>query len=136
MELLSHPKTEYLLDATLESLHRESVAWLEVIKFFRDEISLFHKLLHNQKLSNGFPSEEIAEVDKALVRFNGESLDKVRNDLSKQEKQLAAMLKSSSLSDEQSYRESHRKLLVDMQDLLANIKMFKQKVSSFAEVKC
>lgn len=133
MELLSYSKTDYLLNASLESLHKESVTWLEELHFWADEMSFFYKLLHNQRFSNAFPPSDVAEIDKVLIKLNGESLDKVRNDLSKHERQLAVIFKSASLAEEQSYRNSHRKLLGDMQDLLSNIRTFKQKVFSFAE---
>lgn len=133
MELLSHPRTDYLLDATLESLHKESIAWLKELHFWADEISFFYKILHNHKLSNAFPSADMAEIDKALVKLNGEGVEKVRNDLSRHERQLAAIFKFSSFAEEQSYRDSHRKLLGDMQDLLSNIRISKQKVFSFVE---
>jgi hypothetical protein len=51
MKLLSNPKTEYLLDASFEYLHNESLEWLNEMDFWRDEMAFFQKLLHKE----GFP---------------------------------------------------------------------------------
>ncbi len=80
MELLSYSKTDYLLDATLESLHKESVAWVNELEFWADEMAFFYKLLHNHKLSSVFPSAEVGEIDKALVKLSGESLEKMKRE--------------------------------------------------------
>lgn len=133
MELLGYAKTDYLLDATLDTLHKESVAWLKELDFLGDEMAFFYKLLHNKKLSNAFPSAEVAEIDKALVKLNAENLDKVKNGVENHERQLAVIFKSTLSAEEQVYRESHRKLLLDMHDLHEEVRAFKKKVFSFVE---
>ncbi|HEU5290167.1 MAG TPA: hypothetical protein VFU05_05945 [Cyclobacteriaceae bacterium] len=133
MELLSNPKTEFLLDASLESLHTQSVAWMNELIFWSDEMTFFYQMLHHKKLSAAFPSSQVATIDKELVRLNGEKLDKVKTGVASHERLLASVYKSSSLADEQVYREAHRKLLVDMQALNQDIRTFKKKFFAFVE---
>lgn len=73
MELLSPSKTEYLLDVPLEALHAETLAWLDELGFWADEMSFFYKLLHHNKFSNAFPSEQVADIDKELIDLASES---------------------------------------------------------------
>lgn len=131
MELLNNSRTEYLLDATLESLHDESVSWLKELDFWGDEMSFFYKLLQNKKVSGSFPSSEMAEIEKELIRLNGDMLDKVKAGVSSHERMLASVVRSTSLSDEQSYREKHKQLLDEMNMLQAEIRKFKKAVFAF-----
>lgn len=133
MELLGYGKTDYLLDASLGTLHNESVAWLKELDFLEDEMAFFYKLLHNEKFSNAFPSAEVAEIDKALVKLNAENLDKVKDAVENHERQLAVVFKSALPGEEQVYRESHRRLLIDMHNLDEEFRSFKKKVFSFIE---
>lgn len=133
MELLSYPKTDYLLDATLESLHAESVEWLNELAFWGDEMSFFYRLLHHKRFSKSFPTSEIAEIEKALVKLNVEELDKMKTDVASHERLLSSVYKSATLSDDRGYREAHRKLLRDMHALQEDIRKFKKSVFSFVE---
>lgn len=131
MELLNYPKNEYLLDAPLDALHAESVAWLKELGFWADEVSFFYKLLHHHKLSDSFPSDQVAEIDKELVKFNGEKLNRVKSGVASHEHLLASLFKSSSMADEQVYRETHRKLSIEVHSLYEDIRAFRQKIFSF-----
>ena len=128
---LSYPKTGYLLDATLESLHQESVAWLEELDFWADELSFFYKLLHSHRLSVAFPSAEMAEIDKVLVGLSAENVESLRIRIRSHERQLADLFKPASLDEEQSYRATHRMLYADIYQLHSDIRTFKKKLFSF-----
>jgi hypothetical protein len=41
MELLTSQKMEYLLDASLQALHAESLEWIQEIDFWKDEMIFF-----------------------------------------------------------------------------------------------
>lgn len=134
MELLNYPKTDYLLDASLETLHAQSVEWLNELGFWSDEMTFFYRLLRHKSASKAFRTSQLAEVEKELVKLNGEQLDKVKTGVVSHEHLLAAAYKTSSLPDERTYREAHRKLLGDMHALHQNIRDFKKKLFSFVEV--
>ncbi len=131
MELLGYPKSEYLLNAPLESLHNESAAWLHELGFWADEMAFFYRLLHEKKFSAEFPTTEIAEIEKTLVRLNGEDLQKVKAQLTAHERLLATAFQSPSLADEQGYRLQHQTLHHDMTTLQQQIRNFKKSLFSF-----
>jgi hypothetical protein len=133
MELLTHAKTEYMLDVPLAALHAESLDWLKELGFWADEMSFFYKMLHEKKISHAFQAQDVAAIDKELVKLNGEQLDRVRHDVEGHERLLASLYKSPALSDDQAYRDAHRKLARDMYGLHEYIRAFKQRIMAFIE---
>lgn len=131
MELLTNSKTEYLVDVPLEALHAETLAWLKELGCWADEMSFFYRLLHHNKFSNAFPSEQLAHIDRELLMLNGERLDRIRIDMANHERMLASLFNPPSVTDEQAYRENHRRLHVDMYILHEEIRQFKQTIFSF-----
>jgi hypothetical protein len=131
MELLTFPKNEYLLDASLEDLHSQSQEWIKEIDFWNDEISFFYKLLHKKETNNVFPARELAEIEKTLIRINSEDMLRLRDEVLNHERLLSTLIRSTSLSEEQVYREAHRRLYRDMYKLNDLIRSFKKSVFSF-----
>lgn len=131
MELLTISKNEYLLHAPLDALHAETLAWLSELGFWGDELSFFYKLLHHNEFSNTFSSEQVDDIDKELLKLNGEKLDRIRVGMANHERMLASLFNPPSLTDEQAYRENHRRLYVDMYILYEEIRQFKQRIFSF-----
>lgn len=132
MELLTYPKTEYLLDASLESLHQESLEWLKEIAFWADEMSFFFTLLHKKEVREAFPTKELAALEKELIRIHGDKLDAARSMVESHERTLASVLKTTSLQAEESYRETHRRLLMEVYGMQSLIRDFKKAVFDFA----
>ena len=133
MELLTPSGTGYLLDATLEALHAESVAWRKDLDFWSDEIAFFYTLVHHDKLTHSFPSHEVADVDSALVTLNAEKLDSMKNAVTSHERRLATLLRAPSPGDEKVYRDTHRQLRARIYSLNEDIRAFKRKVFSMVE---
>ena len=131
MELLTHPKSEYLLAASLEDLHAQSQEWLKELGFWSDEMAFFYKLLHKKETRNIFPPKDLAEIEKVLIGINSDQLLSLRAGVLSHERLLSSVIKSTSLAEEQVYRETHRKLLGDMRDLDMVIRAFKNSVFSF-----
>jgi hypothetical protein len=131
MELLTSPKMQYLLDASLESLHQESQEWLNEIAFWSDEVAFFYKLLQKKEMKRSFPSKDLATIEKELVRINSEEIEKVRTGVASHEKLLSTVTRSHSIAEERVYREAHRKLLMDVFRLYADIRAFKKDVFKF-----
>jgi hypothetical protein len=128
MELLAIPKTEYLLDASLESLHQESQEWIREIEFWNDELTFFYKLLRQKESKRSFPSVDLAAIEKELVRINAEKMEPVRNGVLSHERLLSSVAKSQSLNEERVYREAHRRLLMEVFGLYGTIREFKKRV--------
>lgn len=131
MELLIYPKTDYLLDVSLESLHAESQAWLQNIDFWTDEMAFFYKLLHKKELIETYPSRELAAIEKELIKVYGERLEKARTEIQSHERLLGALVKSTSFVEDENYREKHRKLVLEIFDIQVLIRSFKKKVFDF-----
>lgn len=133
MEILTNNGTEYLLAASLEQLHHESKDWVKEVDFWKDEMSFFYKLLHSKTPPKSFPGKALASVDEKLVRINADLLDPLTHALRTHEQSLAMMVKTTSLQDEDSYRERHKSLLAQMQDAQHLIRSLKRYVFSFMQ---
>lgn len=131
MELLTYPKNEYLLGASLDTLHVESQDWLKELEFWSDEMAFFYKLLHKKESSDAFPPRDLAAIEKALIRIDSEELRRVREGVLSHERLLSSVVKSTSMAEEQVYRETHRNLYSEMFNLNQLIRAFKKDVFSF-----
>ena len=123
----------YLLDASLESLHSESLEWLKEIGFWHDEVAFFYKLLHKKESKESFPSRELAAIEMKLVGITGDKLDKVMNAVQNHERSLALLIRTTSFQEDENYRQAHRRLLQDVYDLHILIRNFKKEVFAFVE---
>jgi hypothetical protein len=128
MDLLINPQTSYLLQADLASLHVESQSWLSEIEFWEDELAFFYTLLHSKLSRQAYPTEEIATLDKLLVSINSDKLTTIKDEALNHERSLALVMKSTSLSEEDTYRDMHRQLSIKMIDVHKAIKDFKKEV--------
>jgi hypothetical protein len=131
MELLAYPKNDYLLDASLDTLHAESQDWLKDMEFWADEMTFFYKLLRKKETSEAFPANDLAAMEKAVIKINSDELGNVRSDVLSHERLLSSVMKSTSMAEEQVYREAHRRLHSEMHNLNALIRSFKKEVFDF-----
>jgi len=133
MELLAYPNSKYLLEASIETLHAQSLEWLNQIDFWKDEMTFFYKLMHTKKAFAGFPTEELASIDSELIRINSDKLDKLRKEVQNHEQLLAAIIKLPTVTDKERYSETHRNLLMEIFAVSELIKDFKRTVFSFSK---
>lgn len=125
MELLSNPSSEYLLFASLESLHAESIEWNNEVAFWQQELSFFYKILHTKGSPKPFPSIELANLEKELIDITSGDLLKVKEEVARHEKFLAALVKNNSLQEENEYREQHKAIMDEVHVLYKRIKTYK-----------
>lgn len=131
MELIGNLKTEYLLDATLETLHAQSREWLGAISFWNEEMTFFYKLMHLREPHISFPTEVLAELEKTLIGITSEHLPHLRGEIEEHEHGLARLVKNNSLSEEREYRNAHRTLLGRIYEIQTIIRGFKKSVFGF-----
>jgi len=131
MELLMNSKTDYLLEASLESLHAESMEWLNEIDFWSDEMTFFYRLLRKNQSNKAFPTAELAAVEMELVSLTSDKVNKLRNEIQSHERSLSAVMKNTSSGEEEGYRAKHRQLVKDINETYILIKAFKKEVFSF-----
>jgi hypothetical protein len=132
MAALPSPKTEYLLQASLEVLHEQSREYLKEIDFMKVEISFFSKLL-NKNAGKQFPTEQAASLGKKMVKFVTSALPDLRKKIMEHERWLSDMIKTNTLGRQESYREIHRDLTKEMAMCRDNFTRLKKKVFSFAK---
>ena len=133
MELLMYPKTDYLLNTSLESLHAESREWLREIDFWKDEMAFFYNLIHEKSKGKAFPQAEAAAFERELLEVNTNKLDSLRNQVRSHEQALSTLFTATVLQEEEKYRETHRKLLQEMYDCHLVIRNFKKNIFSYIQ---
>lgn len=133
MELFSSPKAEYLLEASLGTLHAESREWMSAIDFWREEMPCFYKLLRKNANAFAFPPEELAEIEKEMIRINSDELVNIKSRVEHHERALASIVKSTSPAEEGEYRHEHRAITNDVYALQQVIRKFKKEVFSLVK---
>ncbi|ELR71931.1 hypothetical protein C900_02170 [Fulvivirga imtechensis AK7] len=133
MELITRPREEYLLNASLESLHEESREWLQEIGFWKDEMAFFYKLLQQKKNDPDFPAGEIAALEKEQLRIDNVKIDAIKGEVKSHEKALASLFKVNSLQEEEGYRQMHKRLLKDMYDVHILVRNLKKEIFSMVQ---
>jgi hypothetical protein len=128
MDLLINPQTSYLLQADLASLHKESQSWLSEIEFWEDELAFFYILLHSKLSRKAYPTDEIATLDKQLASINSDKLSTIKDQALHHERFLMLVMQTTSMQEEDNYRDVHRQLRTKMIDVHEAIKNFKKEV--------
>lgn len=131
MELLGTPKTAYLLEASLETLHAESIEWLHDIDFWNEEMSFLFKIVRRSEMIVPLPPADIDALDREMIRISGEKLDTLKNDIHRHEQKLREVFSIFSAGDENQYRHTHRDLLQRIHDLQQEMRDFKKRVFTF-----
>ena len=113
--IISNPKTELLLGASLTVLHQESREWLDTVDFWRDEVKFFATILDKR------------EVKKSEYGRMLNHLDKVHENL------LARLERGEKGISDGEYREEHRRLHGSMVLFENDIKEFKKMVFGYVK---
>ena len=130
MMLLPVHKSEYLLNVSLESLHSESIEWLQKVDFWRDEIAFFYKFIFLREIKTDLPAPEVGKIENKLVYFKSDILDKLRDEVVAHEQILAQLFMLTPLEEEQGYRHKHRMLSEEIYGVEEQVKILKTEVFS------
>lgn len=125
MELLNSPSDEYLLFASLETLHAESIDWNKEIAFWEQELRFLYKVLHRKWSIQPFPSMDLATLEKELINITSGDLFNMKEEVRQHERLLAALVKNNSLQEDGEYREQHKEIRQKMHVLNTEIKTYK-----------
>ena len=134
MILLESSRETYLLDSSVEVLHRESLEWLEEIEFMKDESAFFYGLI-NRRLKTPYDplnAEELKSIENHLIFISANMLAMLHDSVVKHEKFLTKMIESVK-QDEQSYRSRHAILASKFTDYKKEFKELKRKIFSVVE---
>lgn len=129
MELLTSPKSVYLLNAGIEVLHAQSNEWLNEIAFWRDETAFYYTLIvEKSMISVPVGTKEILKnIEKELIKITSGELDELQNFVNQHEKLLSNLIENVS-DDEEDYRDKHRLLEMKFSEMERRFKTLKQEI--------
>jgi hypothetical protein len=133
MELLTYPKSEYLLDESLNALHGMSLTWIGELEFSKDEMAFLYKSLNQRKRNNEFPTKEITAIEKELIDLSSDGIYKLLNMLQNHNQEFDRLLYSTGFQNENLVRETHYKLQQEVYRVYELIKTFRKKVFSYLQ---
>lgn len=126
MELFSTSENEYLLEASIESMHAECVVWSSLLNFWNDEIMFFINILEYKNDSKAELIDNLAKVEKELIRLHSEGLAKTQAEVSAHARLLAVCENSS--ADKSKICNTHGVLVNDMVTLHTEIRHLRKRV--------
>lgn len=126
-------KNDHLLEGSLEWLHTQTIEWMKEIEFWREEMTFFYNLLHKTELKAAFPTHELSELEKELVKISGEDLDKLKSLLQQHERALKKILEHVSREGELDYRHDHTTILYIVNNFQQHIRTFKKTIFDFVK---
>ena len=135
MELLTSPKTTYLLEADLEILHQESREWLNEISYWRDEIAFFYTLMvkKGDKKFSIENKDELVHIQDEILHMSGKEFGDFEATINQHEIYLDTLLQNNSLRDERVFREKHKIISSEILNFDTRIRKLKKEI--FALVK-
>lgn len=126
-------KAGHLLEGSLEWMHSQTMEWLSDVEFWREELVFFYRLLRKQELQLYFPMQQVAVLEKELVKISSEDVKELEATLRKHEAKLRNIMQTVSKSDELDYRHDHKTILFAMNNFEANMRSFKKSVFAFVK---
>lgn len=134
MELLTSPKTNYLLEAGLDVLHEQSNEWLNEVAFWRDEAAFLYSLVLTKTLKSVSLNSKnnLEKIEKELISITGDELDTLQKFVEEHEKFLNYLIQCDEKNQE-NYREKHRKLTETFDQFEKRFRSLKKEVFALVE---
>jgi hypothetical protein len=126
-----HPA--FLLGTSLDYLHGESVDWINELDFIELEIAFLYRLLRMEIPSHISPSDELVNIEKELVSFHADSVQRLKDDLENHENELALILKTKTGIDDHEFRNKHKAFFKRVDAIDRNYKELKKRVFSLVQ---
>jgi hypothetical protein len=129
MELLTSPKSMYLLEAGLEVLHQETNEWRSDLQFWTEEIPFFLNLIRRDK-NQSIPKSAKASLERIegeLLQIITEEIDKLNVEVELHEYFLCKMMETPE-KDQQDYREKHKQLSIRVGEFEKRFKLLKMEI--------
>lgn len=128
-------KAKYLLKASLETHHFETKEWIEEVRFWLDELSIFgdfvdHKIAHNN-LEDQLNKDLQLNLNSMLDNLSKNTLQNLLG----HERYLSSLFSLGKRTEESIYREKHKEFAQQMIHLTNDIRMLKKRVFKFLERK-
>jgi nitroreductase len=126
MELLSPPKTVLLLDMGIETLHAQSVEWLNEVTFWEIELKFLYDLL-SEKTNSIIYENDASDIIKKDNRITKLELKALRQRVNDHEKYLYHLI-CNNQGEEIIYRENHKQLALHFREMEARYKELKKEI--------
>ena len=135
MEGITAPKSDFILERSIEDLHYGTAQWLSELNFRKDELRFFQSLMekHVAEADNHDKQAELEHLQNKLTYYNGEVVDQFLHDLRLHEKELSAMLSGNIASNDHEYRQKHQRIADNLHSFDKEYKQYKKELYSFIE---
>ncbi|MBC7486125.1 MAG: nitroreductase family protein [Cytophagaceae bacterium] len=123
--IISHT-SDYPLKNSLETLHHESMEWLNEIAFWEDEIDLLYMISMKVKMDHitTHIKDQVVKTERKLVsKIAGNEMNDLQGAVTNHEHII-----QKGYTDEQNYREQHSKLHIRFKQYEKELKQIKQEV--------
>ena len=130
--LIENPKANLLLDAGLDMLHQESLEWINMIAFWKDEIPYLQKLM--RKVG---PIEEDQlhqlEILSGLTKINDYIFDQLQGQIGEHEKMLSQLYQRAKGIADDYYRVTHNDIKRQVNLVEKELHLLKHLVFKFSK---
>ena len=135
MKTLPPPNHHFLLEVSMEDLHKDVATWLSDIHFWRVELSFFQKLVEKIaiKTTSIEDKQRVSHFQNLIIYYQGEVLDQLKHGVHAHEVYLKSLLEKDDTVNDQSYRETHQKLAGQVQSFAHAMKFYKTDLFNFSE---
>jgi hypothetical protein len=129
MELLTSPKSKYLLEAGIEVLHQQSNEWRSEVAFWKDEVAFYYALVVRKTMKeiSANVQTSVGTIEGELTKITEGELEELQQEVDLHEYFLSKMLESRK-EDQQDYREKHRQLSIKFEAFENRFKILKKDI--------
>ena len=126
--------SKYILQPSLISMHRQSMAWLSATELWKKELQFFQKLLDLNAARFESKDDKIRQdhFQNLILYYRVEVIEEIRKSLKSHEASLAQMLQKENESDVQ-YFSDHQSLIDKAEAFENSFSEFKQDFYFFIE---
>jgi hypothetical protein len=119
----------FLLKPGLETLHEESMEWLEEIAFWRYEVAFLYALEINKTLKSvPVKAKEVMEqAENELIKLSGEDIDTLCDEVVAHERYLGKLIEGK-YEDQEEYRDKHDKIALKIKAFEKRFKILKKEI--------
>lgn len=122
------PQRHYILERSIDKLHKESKEWISETEFRRIEFSFFKKMIQKQILQvRGLEKEQLERILKLSQSYTNE-LEELTEFLFEHERYLYNLIQNKAVYNDKVYREDHHALSVQIKDVDIRFKKYKKQL--------
>lgn len=116
-----------MLKLSINNLHQESLEWIDLNSFWKDEM-IFLKDLLFLRVNPSQIGDEAYRLNEKFTEFSERINQLLQDKLQNHEYKLKTMQTSQSIVDSYDYTEKHKELVLDMKKLNQDMMNFKKEL--------